>query len=307
MDRKKRSAVNKATYAASRFNSAPQDEGFSLDNPPSETFGNTLTSTPHIQDVANFVSKLSAAGYYVVGINGSEMLDNPSLNPHGLNPDLLKQAHDIADAFRRSFHTEITLPDGKVITCSADGFTFDGVARELEVTGVLLEGGESVGTWTRSLNFEGFPEKSEGYAQYELLEIGKEYQNLRLGTKLLVHFDSVMLAAGVTEVRLHANMDIGGYAWAKAGYDWDQSETSEFVPNKEHKLQGRLRKYANEHVDPGGQIKEMINRLNKPYDSNYPTPLEVALLGRDSKDRSGLWAGKKALLNSKWDAVRRLV
>lgn len=307
MNKAKRSATNKATYAASRFTSNPESGNLSLDGQVADTFGSALASTPHIRDIADFVGELSAKGYYVVGIHGSEMLENPSSNPHGLNPDFLERVYGITDRFRRSFHKEITLPDGKIITCSVDGFTFDGVAREVEVTGVLLEGEKLVGTWTRSLNFEGLPEKSKGYALYELLEIDEGYQNLRLGTKLIAHFDSVMLSAGVTEVRLHANMDIGGYAWAKAGYDWDQSETSEFVPNKEHKLQGRLRKYANEHGDPGEQIKEMINRLNKPYDSNYPTPLEVALLGRDFKDGNGLWAGKKALLNSKWDAVRRLV
>lgn len=242
------------------------------------------------------------------------------------NPDSPKiptPAHKVAIRIQEAFNSEITLPDGRKMAVTMDSITFtDGnvcVAGTLhsEIEGEEEEGLESVGNWVRTFVIE---KNQTPYANYKELTIDSDFQNMRLGQKLLAHFDSIALACGITKVTMEANLDIGGYAWAKAGYDWDTNTgTGEepWVLKNEHKIQRTLALMATTHGDPNDEIKKMITRLNKSYSPNYPTPLEVAMVGRsntfigvasifDMQKKSEMWAGKKALLGSTWGGVRKL-
>lgn len=52
---------------------------------------------------------------------------------------------------------------------------------------------------------------------YFALEAGK---GAGFGSKFYKHLEESYLNAGITEVTIHANIDVGGYAWAKMGYDF---------------------------------------------------------------------------------------
>jgi uncharacterized protein len=72
--------------------------------------------------------------------------------------------------------------------------------------------GNIIGTFDRHL----YPEKGEGYSAY--FKIEKSYQGSNVGKSILGGNVDVYEQLGYTKVKVGANIDIGGYAWAKYGY-----------------------------------------------------------------------------------------
>lgn len=116
--------------------------------------------------------------------------------------------------------------------------------------------------------------------------------------------------SGVTAIRLNANIDVGGYAWARQGYDWADRESAQEIA---HRLKNVISKRdpaipEDRWEEQVRQAKEMVDRLSGRFGGPfYPTPYEVAQLGRwDGAGRGDTWIGKAALLGSDWDAVKKL-
>jgi hypothetical protein len=98
-------------------------------------------------------------------------------------------------------------------------------------------------------------------------------------------------AAGVTEIELTAGKSVGGYAWAKAGYDFArQSDRSDVAVRAKGQLQT---------FDPAGRsaVQSVLSRPSF-------TPLEMAMAGWSAGATT--WPGKKVMLGSEWDGVRKL-
>ena len=154
------------------------------------------------------------------------------------------------------------------------------------------------------------------------------------------HLEDWYRYSGVTSIEVHASMTTGGYAWARAGYDW--------APNTEHRsnlVLGRLRdgmrsidehldqlrrwndggepvdigallrRYGAEHPDElGARLRferdagqSILDRArDHPFGSDgYPTPEDVSLAGwSDQHGRDAMWLGKQALLGSDWKGVK---
>ena len=60
-------------------------------------------------------------------------------------------------------------------------------------------------------------------AIHEMFELQPEYQTLGLGTDITERTEAAYLKHGITSISLLANSDIGGYAWARQGYDFAHS------------------------------------------------------------------------------------
>ena len=145
--------------------------------------------------------------------------------------------------------------------------------------------------------------------------------------------------SGVDRIEIHASLKVGGFAWARAGYDW--------APNTEHRANAvfdRLRTEmrgvkdeialverwrAGDEVDIQQLQRRygvddpdaLVAELRRQYDSaqevldraaqhpfgqgDYPTPFEVAHAGWDGHHgRDATWIGKRALLGSDWKGVK---
>ena len=109
---------------------------------------------------------------------------------------------------------------------------------------------------------------------------------------------------GVSYVRLHANIDVGGYVWARDGYDWATRGDAEGVL-------GLLRTAMADEPDAvRDAARALLDRAeNEAFGSeNYPTPYEVSQLGRGDGDsgKAALWLGKRVALGAKWYGVREV-
>ena len=113
-------------------------------------------------------------------------------------------------------------------------------------------------------------------------------------------------SSGVREVRLTANIDVGGYAWARAGYDWADGVAAENIRTE----LSRTAAAGDERIpsDRLGEQRrlaaEMEDRFSGPRGDNYPTPYEVSQLGRwPGAGKDDWWIGKAAMMGSEWEAV----
>ena len=138
-------------------------------------------------------------------------------------------------------------------------------------------------------------------------------------------------AQGITEVTLEANIDVGGYTWARFGFDWKGRRVPIFTgdPDDQDEVQWHLDGIERDHyrikafierslesvmadvtADPididlyeevWEQVSFMLENLESLPASEWPTPLEIAMLGYEPG--ASTWPGKRAMLNSLWQAV----
>ena len=92
----------------------------------------------------------------------------------------------------------------------------------MDVSGTLKDGDKSIGTFNRELNF------ADGKAYSAFFKIEKSHQDSDIGKRVLSGNVAMYEKLGFTEVGVTANIDVGGYAWAKYGYvptqeAWDQT------------------------------------------------------------------------------------
>ena len=84
---------------------------------------------------------------------------------------------------------------------------------EFQVTGIIKdENGRTIGNFDRDIK----PDKKEAYSAY--FKIEKAYTGDDIGKRILAGNIEAYEAMGIDTVRVSANIDKGGYAWAKYGY-----------------------------------------------------------------------------------------
>ena len=188
----------------------------------------------------------------------------------------------------------------------------DGVIRDAD--------GQRVGAWYRSVNYD--QDTDTVWVGHESLVLSEEVQGQGIASAFNAQAEDFYRAVGVDEIRLEANIDVGGYAWARAGYDWDihlpddwadlhpdtrrewladEMETARAIlldAEDAFRLRGDLDDYL---VD----LEDLANRLDDAVDlDDLPTPFELSRLGYRPGDTT--WPGKEAMLGKSWNGVRRL-
>jgi GNAT superfamily N-acetyltransferase len=84
--------------------------------------------------------------------------------------------------------------------------------RWLEITGKIKDGGKTVGDFHRLIDVQ------KNSAESAMFEMKKEAQGKGFGKKLLAGNIAMYREMGLKHVETLANIDVGGYAWAKYGY-----------------------------------------------------------------------------------------
>jgi GNAT superfamily N-acetyltransferase len=159
--------------------------------------------------------------------------------------------------------------------------------------------GRHIGEITRTFHFDDindFNRVTEVHNDY--LTIDPSFQGQGIASDLYRNQENWFIRDGVDKVSILANIDVGGYAWARAGFDYkNQAEAMRHI--------GRLRARAE---DAG--YTEVATRLNTEFrlmENNpnyYPTPFELSRLGYTPGART--WPGKEIMLGTNWDAVKHL-
>lgn len=185
---------------------------------------------------------------------------------------------------------------------------------------IYSEEGHGIGYWERVAYF---PTDGAAFADYRYLQMYNDYQGKGLGTEVITFFDATMKSWGVENIELQANMDVGGYAWARSGNDWDirmgeskKRDGTKFDKVKAWEVQQEeiytsLQYTKETRGDQDGSITEMIQRLKQPYNAiTYPTPFEVTNAGKSGAyiddNNKNMWAGKRAMLSGSWYSTRKL-
>lgn len=165
---------------------------------------------------------------------------------------------------------------------------------------ILTSDGKLVGQSERIWN-----EHNGELAVYNsLFKIEKDFQGQGLGSGLLRELDNWYIAHGVNHTYLTANIDVGGYAWARSGYDWDPDHY--ILDSNKNNLISLVKLGAETLQDPS-VFDDILKRMEvfNVGDEGFPTPFEVSQVGWTKGATT--WPGKEVLLNSSWEGVRVFV
>jgi len=125
--------------------------------------------------------------------------------------------------------------------------TLSGVGDSIDIHGTIQQDGEQAGSFTRNI---GLNSKS-AYSAYFALSRGKTKADI--GKKLLAGNIETYQRLGIEKVSVTANIDVGGYAWAKYGYVPTQSAWNSLRSTLETRLTGGARSSSRER---GGNTVE---------------------------------------------------
>lgn len=186
-------------------------------------------------------------------------------------------------------------------------------------TAVVIKGtvhndaGHQVGIFTRAFYREG----DEVTAYHSLLQLDKPVQGQGFAQAFNQHLTDWYRRSGVDRIMLHADVDVGGYAWARNGYDWVKPRDADVVlarlRAKADAYRARALTAATDQADDlRRQVREaeaiLADAQRYPFGSaEYPSAYRVSQAGRwQGAGRSDVWIGKDAMLGSSWHGVRPL-
>jgi hypothetical protein len=188
-------------------------------------------------------------------------------------------------------------------------------ARGLSVQGKITDPqGRHVGSFHRR-----YTQGTSGIvAHHEFLQITGQAQGSGFSNAWNGHLIQWYRRHGVKEVRVHADIDVGGYAWARLGYDFAERRTANEILDRLQVFVERIESQGDAgrrfpgSPDPAGQLRDaraLLARARRhPFGhAQYPTPYEISQLGRwEGAGRMDPWLGKLVLLGSDWYGVLRL-
>jgi len=146
--------------------------------------------------------------------------------------------------------------------------------------------GNVVGGVEREIRPAGQKEVSHGG-----LVIDEQFQGQGFATRYNARLEDAYRAHGIERIRLNASLSVGGYAWAKAGYNFDSSSSRMNVADRARELG---RKFS-----PDVQAK-----IAKVADNWRASPIEFAMIGW--QPGATTWPGKQIMLGATWSGVKEL-
>lgn len=193
--------------------------------------------------------------------------------------------------------------------------------RALVVEGVVTDAsGREVGKFLRSLSAG--RGKSKAVARHSALGLEPGVRGQGFAEGFNANAIDWYRANDVGSIELHANVDVGGYAWARAGYDWDDESSSRDVltavlaasgepsaPSSVVMRENVAKIPADRLVEQQKLADEMFGRGETAEfgEVGYPTPYEISQLGRwPGAGKDDMWIGKAIMLGSSWHGVRYL-
>lgn len=126
---------------------------------------------------------------------------------------------------------------------------------------------------------------------YLVLDSGTRGQGF--ATRFNAHTEAAYRTNGIRMITLHADIDVGGYAWARAGYDFRNNQTRSATTRQAY-VESLTR----------GHPRSVVDRFRQLMTDSKATPLDVAMVGHTPG--ATLWPGKEIMLDSDWQGVKML-
>jgi GNAT superfamily N-acetyltransferase len=169
--------------------------------------------------------------------------------------------------------------------------------------------GKRVGSWSIELRRQpkaGNPGENETVAHHGWLRVDPSLQGRGFARAFNQNLEDTYRRQGVAAIELTAALKVGGYLWARKGYDWAKDKKGQ--PKVPMNVRMRVAdaaygtgRFASEDKAAARQMVRSI-RAGKP-----PTPYEIASLGYDGpRDRRGRTIGQKMMLGSYWNGRKEL-
>lgn len=141
--------------------------------------------------------------------------------------------------------------------------------------------------------------------------VAKDLQGHGIGAKMTAALEDLWRSEGIETVTVGANADVGGYAWARLGFEFkDPAQAAEFVSDAQKQITKYApiwaKKVSPEYVE---DVKAQVQALQERLDAGDTIlPAEIAMLGyREGLDDPPFyWLGKRVLLGTSWDGVKDL-
>lgn len=177
-----------------------------------------------------------------------------------------------------------------------------------ELHGSLVnKDGDRIGRVSRTINFvNGRPNEIHN----DLMVVDPAMQGQGIANDLYRRQEEWARANGVEKITIEANIDVGGYAWARKGYDYssplvaqnhlrkllDRASSNQFAKSSTTETRTALENAYN-------AANAAANRPGNSMDG-IPTPYEISTIGYTPGAQT--WPGKELMLGTHWDAVKYL-
>lgn len=165
-----------------------------------------------------------------------------------------------------------------------------------------------------------------------MFDVYSQFQGKGFGTLMLKHLDDWYRAMGVRGTTLYANIDVGGFAWARASYDWNpdgqdltgildlMDRVRDRFADKEagqlwwQEMNARISLAkqqvpfdAARHASQEDWLAELFEYEGKYPDEAFPAPIDLAMAGWTPESTTATsWPGRDGMLGSSWHGRRFL-
>ena len=161
--------------------------------------------------------------------------------------------------------------------------------------------GKEIGSATRVIRSD--PRTGELVVDHTQFNMDEGSQGGGLSSRWLQNAEKMYREAGVSEIRL-STTSVGGYAWAKAGFDFAGRHNMRRIADR-----FELRSEAPAHVygdspEAKQQMVKLAERARSRDPQDHPLPIEFAMIGWEPGAKD--WPGKNGMIGSNWAGVKRL-
>jgi DNA topoisomerase-1 len=178
------------------------------------------------------------------------------------------------------------------------------IGSETYVSGVIHAEDEpdenGIGTFTRTID-------EDGEVHHEYLSIWPNWQGHGFAEAFNTHAENYYVAAGLTKIHVHADIDVGGYAWARKGFDFSAESRAAWWRRLDGIVEQRTF-YDRETGKTETISDELVNEIRDLLLNPDMTAFEVSELGAslDESFGDGHHFGKAIMLGSDWYGVKDL-
>lgn len=165
----------------------------------------------------------------------------------------------------------------------------------------IMRDGQPVGMMMRRFAVEG---DGSVRAYHDNFNLTPKEQGRGVGRAVTEETEAFYRSLGIESIHLKANIDVGGFAWARAGYNFADAEAMvDLVDDLKERFKSSS--WLDHTPEEYTIFVEFIKRATKENWDNgtYPTPFEFAQLGYDGSEN---WLGKRMMLHANWNGVKNL-
>lgn len=220
--------------------------------------------------------------------------------------DLLPRDADTLKAKEPEIKQAVTVRlNGEYAGLRVDVYTIKVGIDQIELRGTIHDAaGDRVGSTKREFyrTVENGVEKV--WAQHAYLDLDENVQGQGFASAWNEHLYQWYRESGVSHVGVMANIDVGGYTWARAGFDFaDQLGAHRIAKRLADVLASGT--YDQAQIDAAEDVMRRVRE--EPFGSdNFPSAYEMSQVGRlpQHTGRDALWPGKSAMLGSGWNGIK---